>query len=188
MKRLILVIVLCVLPLLTDGETVEEFSIDSIIEKKLDKISNDTFSEGNLIQYLYFLKVPNEHIPYILAQAKIESGSESGHYTSRLFLEHNNLFGMSLPNKRSKQYIKDFVIGDNGKKKATYEHWTLSVMDYLDLIYDYHSSKDRTDYLKFLDTIGYCELGEYTQIIDRIINQKKTNEIITKAKGSLYVL
>ena len=56
----------------------------------------------------------------VMAQAKIESG----HFTSAIFKENNNLFGMKLPAQR-----KTTAIGKN-RGHAKYETWQDSVEDY----------------------------------------------------------
>ena len=56
----------------------------------------------------------------VMAQAKIESG----HFTSAIFKENNNLFGMKLPAQR-----KTTAIGKN-RGHAKYETWQDSVKDY----------------------------------------------------------
>jgi len=187
MKKLILVLTLCILPLLSDGEEVaEEFSKSKMIVLKIEKLESSSFTEEFFIQYLLLMNVPEEHIIYIVAQARLESAN----YSSKLFKEDNSILGMNVPSKRTKEFIKSFVIGDIGNyKKATYLHWTYSAKDYLNLVYDYHINKDKSDYLMFLTTIGYCELGStYTEILYYIILNLKKDEVISKAKSTLYVL
>ena len=189
MKRLILVIVLCVLPLLTDGETVEEFSIDKhfafLKERKINYLENAEFSQINFIQYLMLKDVPEEYIPYILVQAQYESE----HFKSSLFKRANNLVGMKFPIIRETTAI-NWTYGDVGgkAKMSVYSKWQDSAKDYL-LWLNMHKNKDKTDYIKFLEDANYCELkSKYSSDIREMVKYKKTNEIITKAKGSLYVL
>jgi hypothetical protein len=74
----------------------------------------------------------------VMAQAKIESG----HFTSAIFKENNNLFGMKLPAQR-----KTTAIGKN-RGHAKYETWQDSVKDYK----------------IWQDTLGWSSLSKETYI------------------------
>lgn len=76
------------------------------------------FSEEALID---LLRSSNIKYPYIvLAQAKIESGN----YTSKIFRENNNLFGMKEPNVRTTTAL------GTKNSHAYYTDWVSSVYDY----------------------------------------------------------
>ena len=75
------------------------------------------FSEDNLRTYLK----SHPLTPIIIAQARLESGN----YTSRIFRESNNLFGMRHPR------VRPTVSLGSKYHHAVYEHWTASVDDYL---------------------------------------------------------
>ena len=57
----------------------------------------------------------------VFAQALLESGN----FTSNVFKEENNLFGMKYPRRRKTTSLEE---GDTGY--ANYVHWTHSVYDY----------------------------------------------------------
>lgn len=89
------------------------------------------------------------HPKIVLAQAKLETGN----YTSKVYLTHNNLFGLR---KSNGSYYK-------------FNHWTESVKAYKDYVqYKYQSSKD---YYQFLKDIGYAEDKLYIEKIKEIVNQ-----------------
>lgn len=82
------------------------------------KVHGDVFSEDALIE---LLKSTNVRYPYIvLAQAKIESGN----YTSLIFKQNHNLFGMKQARKRTTTCLGTL----NGH--AYYTDWISSVYDY----------------------------------------------------------
>ena len=80
--------------------------------------NRNDFSEEALIEMLIDLNVKYPHI--VLAQARIESG----HYTSRIFKENHNLFGMKQANRR----INTAEGTQYGH--AFYQTWRESVYDY----------------------------------------------------------
>ena len=60
-----------------------------------DTVYTQKFSEENLIRYMKELNIKYPHI--VLAQARIESGT----YTSNIFKENHNLFGMKKAYQRA---------------------------------------------------------------------------------------
>ena len=79
---------------------------------------------------------------------------ETGHFTSAICQNRNNLFGLYNSSK------KEFY---------SFEHWSESVRAYIDFIqYRY---KPPNDYYEFLDNIGYAEDPEYINKLKRIVNQ-----------------
>lgn len=79
----------------------------------------DRFSEQKFINLLRSSNVKYPHI--VLAQAKIESGN----FTSTIFKENNNMFGMRLARQRATTAISE------NKGFAVYYKWQDSFYDYL---------------------------------------------------------
>lgn len=100
----------------------------------------------------------------VFAQAVLETG----HFTSKLFKEGNNLFGMKMPSKRETLSI--------GKKKggyAVFENWKKSVNDYLlwqDYILRNKNITTRKEYLKLIDRV-YAENEKYVLHLHRIMSK-----------------
>ena len=95
------------------------------------------------------------HADIVYAQAVLETGN----FTSRLCLEHNNLFG--LYNSRKGEYYK-------------FNHWTESVEAYKKWIQKkYNPPKD---YYLFLEEIHYAEDSSYTNKLKFIINNNSNDE------------
>jgi uncharacterized FlgJ-related protein len=95
----------------------------------------------------------------VMAQARIETA----HFTSKIFRENNNLFGMKLPRQRSTT-----AIGEQNNH-AEYTSWRQSVIDYK-LWQDkvLKKVKSRRAYLKYLHK-NYAENKQYVKLIKQMI-------------------
>jgi uncharacterized FlgJ-related protein len=95
----------------------------------------------------------------VMAQAKIETG----HFTSKVFKENNNLFGMKLPRQRSTTAIGEQY------NHAEYTSWRQSVIDYK-LWQDevLTKVKSRRAYLRYLHE-NYAENKQYVNLIKKMI-------------------
>lgn len=92
----------------------------------------------------------------------LQSYLETGHYTSDIFLNGNNLFGMKYPSYRPT------VATGTYKGHAKYLHWSDSVIDYamwqrwyMSLGYRIGEDSDNDFYLVFLKCIPYAEDKRY---------------------------
>lgn len=162
MKKLLLVIILLTFftsfTTLAPGlskETKEAKELNKQNERDFNDLMNAEFSETNLRKLLLILDV--DHVETVIKQTKLETGW----YKSRLFVYHNNLFGMHFPKIRE-TYSDRYTIADNGAKCASYASWQSSVFDYV-LYIDYYKSfgYDISDYNKFLVDVNFCEKGSY---------------------------
>jgi hypothetical protein len=116
----------------------------------------EPFSEDLLKKCLEFEGVKYPDI--VLLQSQLETG----HYTSDIFLNGNNLFGMKYPSHRPT------VATGSYKEHAKYAHWSDSVIDYT-LWQKYYQSRgyrleggiDSDFYLVFLKCIPYAEDPRY---------------------------
>lgn len=79
---------------------------------------NNQFSEEKLIEYMKEIHMRFPHI--VLAQARIESGF----YSSPVFKQNNNLFGMKVATQRVRYSMGEKL------NHATYATWRRSVDDY----------------------------------------------------------
>jgi len=118
-----------------------------------ERILTEPFSEELLKEALNLYVA---HPDIALAQAKLETG----HFTSPVFLENNNLFGMHPPKVR-----ETLSVGSN-RKCAVYLTWLDSVKDYA-LLQDYYFAKGRTiDYILKV----YCPNKEYTNRVYKLMS------------------
>lgn len=125
------------------------------------------------ITYIQFLNWvtgghPVDHYYYraLYAQAKLETG-----FSSRLYKECNNMFGMRPSKKRQKFYIGiDDTAGRNGEF-AIYSGLDMSIFDRLDLDTDFGNGgadlttkKDLIPYMNAVQDDGYCfDCPKYVQ-------------------------
>jgi hypothetical protein len=122
---------------------------------------DSTFSQEALVKYVYSLNVRFPHI--ILAQAHLESGK----FTSGIFVNNNNLFGMRQARLRPTT--------NKGSRNgfAKYDHWRDSVMDYI-LYYAVYMHKFKTEeaYYAYLDR-SYADNPHYSKLIRKIAESYK---------------
>ena len=119
------------------------------------------FSEEALID---LLRKSNIKYPYIvLAQAKIESGN----YTSKVFRENNNLFGMKEPNVRTTTAL------GTKNSHAYYLDWVSSVYDYAMFQNNRMQGVDSESeyYAKLAD--GYAADSTYAAVIRKTVDSLK---------------
>lgn len=116
-----------------------------------------SFSELNLYKKILELGIAYPDI--VLAQAKIETGN----FTSKIFRENNNMFGMKLPGRRATTAV--------GKRynHARYTNWLQSLRDYK-LWQDQmiHKAPTKHAYLAYLSR-NYAEDKNYIRKIKQII-------------------
>jgi hypothetical protein len=120
------------------------------------QIRHEPFSEELLKKSLDYAGVKYQDI--VLLQSQLETG----HYTSDIFLNANNLFGMKYPSHRPT------VASGTYKGHAKYAHWSDSVIDYvmwqewyLSRGYRIGEGYDNDFYLVVLRCIPYAEDPRY---------------------------
>jgi len=147
--------------------TREEVISNLSVEEKLVLLNevNHPFSEESLITLLKELNVKFPHI--VLAQSIVETG----HWTSNIFKENHNLFGMKqarvrVNTARGTQY-----------NHAYYDSWRESVYDYAFYQCRYLASiKTEEQYFQYLAD-SYAEAGDYINTLKQVI---ETDSLIKK--------
>lgn len=122
-----------------------------------------TFGISYSSLYEHILESKIKFPDIVLAQAIIESG----HFTSDVFNENNNLFGMKIPYVR-----KTLGIRKNNSRYAYYQDWKQSVDDYK-LWQDFvlgDKNITKEEYLHLLKRI-YAEDRNYTKKIINIVGK-----------------
>ena len=117
---------------------------------------NEDFSPTALRKLLIKLKVKN--IDIIMAQSKIETS----HYSSQVYLENNNLFGMREPKNRITT-----ATGSN-LGHATYDSWQESAIDLALYQTAYLRNKSEKEYLRYLGA-NYATNKEYVSLINNML-------------------
>ena len=135
---------------------------ESEAEKEMVVIFNkkNEFSKEKLINTLKRLNIKFPYIVY--AQAELETGG----FTSRVFRENNNLFGM----KEAKSRIN--TASGTQYNHAYYETWMESVYDYAFYSSSYlRKIQSESDYFEYLSQ-SYAEDPNYIESLKRIITQQ----------------
>ena len=134
----------------------ETFTIES---------ESDAFSQEALVKELKRLNVRFPEI--ILAQSILETG----HFSSRIFKENNNLFGMKQARARSTTAVGTQL------NHAYYDNWKQSVMDYA-LFQNAYMNKLRKEkqYLNYLEK-NYAEAKDYDKTLLQVIEREKLKEL-----------
>jgi len=134
------------------------------------------FLIGLVIAYLGFRTLkkssPRQTIAKILAKTKYkaytcwitqQSVLETGNFTSKIFNEFNNGFGMGVPRIRKSLRIGDYL-ASNGERFSTYKNFEDSVKDYL-LYADYFNMPTNFNrpeqFVDFLVSKGYATDPDY---------------------------
>jgi uncharacterized FlgJ-related protein len=148
-------------------------SADATEVVKLNQATeNEPFSEQALLAFMKKLEI--KYPETVLSQARLETGN----FTSDVFKENHNLFGMKVAGKRPTS-----AIGTN-RNHAKYRNWKDSVVDYA-LFQSYIIAKlpsnTSDSYREYIQKF-YSETGDYLDRIDRTIKGDK--EKITLAYNS----
>ena len=126
--------------------------------------NQNEFNEEKLILKLKELNLPYPHIT--LAQAKLESGE----FSSRIFKENHNLFGMKEARVRV-NLAKGTQYGH-----AYYNDWEESVLDYAFWYSSYaRKCKSEEELFHLLDQ-QYAEANQYVSSLKRIISKQQLEE------------
>ena len=102
----------------------------------------------------------------VFAQAVLETG----HFTSKLFQQANNLFGMKIPSKR-----ETLAVGKRKGNYAVFHDWLSSVSDYQiwqQYILKNKNIKTKKEYLALLNRI-YAENQNYVQLLHKVMEKHK---------------
>lgn len=139
-----------------------EYEQEVLVLSITDTANN--FSEEKLIRLMKQLNMQFPHI--VLAQSYIETGN----YTSKIFKENHNLFGM----KEARVRIK--TAKGTQYSHAYYENWRESVYDYAFYQCRYLSRmKSEEEYLNYLSE-SYAEDPNYVSKIRNLINKQGLRE------------
>lgn len=122
---------------------------------------NNEFSRAKLKEYILQLNIKFPQV--VLAQAELESG----HFTSPIFKENHNFFGMK-PAKLRPTTNK----GEN-KGHAVFDTWRDCVVDYAFYSATYlNDMKNEAEYLEYLRQ-NYAEDPNYVSTLKKIIEKNK---------------
>jgi hypothetical protein len=156
-----LVMLFCVLGITTSKSPSSSTNIESLF---ID-VNLGEFNEDKLVSKIKELNFKFPHI--VLAQSKLESNN----YTSNIFRESNNMFGMKEAKVRL-NLAKGTQFGH-----AYYDNWEDSVLDYALYASSYlHKCKSEEQYFSLLGQI-YAEDPDYVSSLKRIIRTENLKSI-----------
>lgn len=153
MKKQILILVLFLLTLMFSNN-VRAQEVEETQPINYENLYEEILKQG--------IKFPD----VVFAQAVIETGN----FTSKLFRNANNLFGMKLPKKR-----ETLAVGKEKRGFAVFESWTHSVNDYLlwqEFIFRNKEIKTKKQYLAYLNK-NYAENKSYISYLNRVMLRHK---------------
>jgi hypothetical protein len=108
------------------------------IDKEIVKFKNKEFDESQLVDEITRLKL--RHKSVIIAQARYESR----HYSSNIWKENHNLFGMKISTTRPSTAVKV------NRGHASYLNWKQSVLDYAFWQASFARKLSKKKYLRYL--------------------------------------
>ena len=111
-----------------------------------------------ILAYILDLRIENSYIVY--AQARLESGN----FTSEIFKENNNLFGMKVAERRPTT-----AIGVN-RGHAVYRTWKESVLDYALMQAAYYRGLDEQTYLEKMCSV-FATDPNYRKRLEEMMNE-----------------
>lgn len=162
LKFIVVVYLVLSLYLFLGGNTVKE--VEVIKTQYVEVCDGVTFSEEELIRAIKELKFKHPHI--VLAQAKVETG----HFTSNIFKENNNLFGMKVAWNRPTT-----AVGKN-RGHAVYSSWRESLLDYA-IYSSYYTNYDTETELYAHLGRSYAEDPRYTELLKSVVDSQELNSL-----------
>ena len=173
LKRYIAYVLLAVLSY-TGGRYLSPATADVTEVVQLSNASgNEEFSEQALLSFMKKLKI--KYPETVLSQARLETGN----FTSDVFKENHNLFGMKVAGKRPTS-----ATGTN-RNHAQYRNWKDSVVDYAlfqSFIIAKLPSNTNDSYREYIQKF-YSETSDYLERIDRTIKGDKEQITIAYNTG-----
>lgn len=149
----------------------------------VEEVVPDEFSEENLKKYIEVKGIKHPEIVY--AQAVLETGK----FSSTIFKENHNLFGMKYVHtcgcRISGSNVRPTTAIGSRYGHARYQHWKKSVDDYLlwQKMFKRTPIETREEYFKLLGR-SYAESKQYVSILKWIMEQgeKKVEAPIANLK------
>lgn len=132
--------------------------IASVVEQDTFPSDLETFQDS---VYWKIIDLNIEHPDIAYAQVLLETG----HFSSEVFNQNNNLFGMKYPGSR-----KTKAIGTN-LNHAVFDTWEDSIEDYKIWQQKYASGKSRKEYFAYLNEC-YSANDEYSSLLKDIIKSQ----------------
>jgi len=129
------------------------------------KVHGEPFSEEALVELMRNSNVKYPHI--VLAQAKLESAN----FTSKIFKQNNNMFGMKMPKQRPTSAIGE----ENGF--AVYRDWIDCVYDYM--LYQANAMSTVDNEVEYFTRLEekYCTDTGYVASVKELIKRERLKRL-----------
>ena len=144
---LLFLVVISVISVIDNKEKKEVQSVESVA---------DTLSFQDSV-YNYIVSLNIQHAEIVLKQAILESG----HFSSKIFKENNNLFGMKVARQRPTTATGEQY------KHAKYDSWQMSVVDYALWQTKYCHNLTENEYLEYIHRV-YSTNKNYINVLKMI--------------------
>ena len=138
--------------------------------EQIEEIKIDTLSFKDSV-YNYIVSLNIQHAEIVLKQAILESG----HFSSKIFKENNNLFGMKVARQRPTTATGEQY------KHAKYDSWQMSVVDYALWQTKYCHNLTESEYLEYLQRV-YSTNKNYTATLLKIKHYENNKGLFKKKK------
>ena len=135
---------------------------EKFLDLSTEQITEEIISDfkDDVLNYIYEMRIDYPYIVY--AQAL----KESANFTSDIFKENHNLFGMKIPERRS-----TVAIGVN-RGHAVYLNWKMSIIDYALFQEAYMRNLSEDEYFEKLGRI-YAQDKNYEKDLRNIVKSLK---------------
>ncbi len=151
-------------PDMSINKPIEFITYYDMVQIRKEYIRTQDFNYELFYEYMELISIRNKNI--VISQSILETNW----FSSDIFLENNNLFGMKEPRVR-----KTTAMGTN-RGHAIYNHWTYSVDDYKYWYRYMTRNKEYKNYYNFLTAMGYAEdiyyIPKLKTIKNNLINNK----------------
>jgi hypothetical protein len=164
--RIVILLILAALSSsLTIGKSRDSLESLTYEERLIIIKEHNSFSEDRLVKEISRLNFKFPHI--VLAQSKLETL----HYTSTIFLENNNLFGM----KEAKVRLN--TAQGTERSHAYYNTWQESLMDYALYAATYLKTLSTEEqYYAYLEQ-NYAEDPDYVKKLKKLISTQELKKV-----------
>lgn len=151
----IIIIILLFLVVISVISVIDNKEKKEVQEVQIESVT-DTLSFKDSV-YMYILSLNIQHADIVLKQALYETG----HFTSKICKENNNLFGMKVAKQRPTTATGEQY------KHAKYDSWQMSVVDYALWQTKYCHNLTENEYLEYLQRV-YSTNKNYINVLKMI--------------------
>lgn len=155
-----IMIILIIMTIIINKMFKEARNLPNSLQVETVEIIDTSMFKDSILNFIFELRLEHPYIVY--SQAIIESGN----FTSNIWRENNNMFGMKMPERRS-----TLAIGIN-KGHSIYRNWKECIIDYALFQSSYLRGLSEEEYFVKIGN-SYAEDSSYEVKIRSAKNQHK---------------